>query len=1125
LLTLLLAFAGVAVAQDAELGSGGGSYRWNDFGPSGGTCMDACGPNCTPNNCGEPEQLSVCHPDNANMVVSVTRYTCGTHPACSLHDECLETCRTAQGADYDSIDFFIGECQYKCHEDAADFAYQNTGQDPAATSVVIGSWIHGRNPGARLPVVLPVPVPGAGVPIPVPTPFRMEPPSNTIPWASMVTWDYSMDEPDGMEETESCPECRTCQDGRCKWNEEECGECNDCNDVHMQTLDGLRYNFQAAGEFVLFENDARTMVVQARTSPLNDWVSVNTAAAMMVGSDRVAFYRNETMALRVNGTLTEVANNQTLTLPAGGTIRRSGDRHFVRWPDNSLVMISDQRRFLNVWTHIEDRHRGSLVGLLGDFDGDASNDLFPRGGDALSRRTAWNKEVLYGRYANSWRITHEESLFDYDIGETTETYQLLDFPYGKRSLYDVDRADLEAAEQACLARGLTAPRLLRDCIYDVAMTGDPDFALGYEDLGSPAMAVPPDYFDSVPASNIAISAVRTTGINSDVEVTISGDRLPGDFIAIAPVGATAGEHLASVVATKNRTARLAAPAEVGEYSLRYVRGNDVVSNLPLSVLTVGATLDVPAVAVSGATVEVDWQGPGDRRDYVSVARPSMPVHEFYTFTRPKAGKPLRIKMPTVTGRYQVRYVHGATGTILDYGEIDVEEVIATLEAPGTVISGSLVDVSWTGPGNRQDMIVIVDPSLPDGEQSYGRRGWASQGSPVAVEAPDEPGNYELRYVQEETRRILARRPLEVTAVTATLEAPNSIGSGARIEVTWTGPGNRMDKIVIVDPSLPAEEQSYQRRAWTRQGSPLEVEVPDDPGNYELLYVQGQSNTILARRAFEVTAATATLDAPNSIGSGARIEVAWTGPGNPQDKIVIVDPSLPAEEQSYQRRAWTRQGSPLEVEVPDDPGNYELLYVQGQSNEILARHAFEVTAATATLDATNSIGSGARIEVTWTGPGNRQDMIAIVDPSLPEDEQSYQRRGWTRQGSPLEVEVPDEPGSYELLYVQGQSKTILARHAFEVTAATATLDAPGTAVSGADVAVTWTGPANRQDMIAIVDPSLPEEEQSYQRRGWTRQGSPVAVQAPDEPGTYEIRYVQGQSKTVLARRDLVVTSGQ
>ena len=63
-------------------------------------------------------------------------------------------------------------------------------------------------------------------------------------------------------------------------------------------------------------------------------------------------------------------------------------------------------------------------------------------------------------------------------------------------------------------------------------------------------------------------------------------------------------------------------------------------------------------------------------------------------------------------------------------------------------------------------------------------------------------------------------------------------------------------------------------------------------------------------------------------------------------------------------------------------------------------------------------------------------------------------------------------------------------------------------------VTWTGPDNQGDYIAIAEPGAPGNTKvSY---SWTTQGSPLSVRVPDALGRYELRYIQGQFRTILQR---------
>ena len=107
----------------------------------------------------------------------------------------------------------------------------------------------------------------------------------------------------------------------------------------------------------------------------------------------------------------------------------------------------------------------------------------------------------------------------------------------------------------------------------------------------------------------------------------------------------------------------------------------------------------------------------------------------------------------------------------------------------------------------------------------------------------------LRYVQGHSRRVLVTRPIEVAAVTATLKAPATVSAGAPFPLEWTGPANVKAYVSIATPDQPAGK--YASFRYTRRGSPAKMTAPDQPGSYELRYVQGQSRTILARKRIQV----------------------------------------------------------------------------------------------------------------------------------------------------------------------------------------------------------------------------------------------------------------------------------
>ncbi len=265
---------------------------------------------------------------------------------------------------------------------------------------------------------------------------------------------------------------------------------------------------------------------------------------------------------------------------------------------------------------------------------------------------------------------------------------------------------------------------------------------------------------------------------------------------------------------------------------------------------VGATLQAPASADAGSILKVDWTGPGGDRDYISVAEPDQAPSRYLTYSYLRDGSPARVNLPTEPGSYELRYVqNGDPVKVIVSVPLEVIAVAATLEATPDAPAGSTLKVTWEGPGGDRDFVSIAEPD--QAPSRYLTYGYIRDGNPVDVQVPTAPGSYELRYILNGTpERIIGTETLEVTPVTATLDAPASVAPGGAIRVEWTGPGYRRDYLAI---ALPDERPDrYADYAYARDGTPAELKAPETPGTYELRYVvTGDTNAIVARRTLVV----------------------------------------------------------------------------------------------------------------------------------------------------------------------------------------------------------------------------------------------------------------------------------
>jgi len=528
------------------------------------------------------------------------------------------------------------------------------------------------------------------------------------------------------------------------------------------------------------------------------------------------------------------------------------------------------------------------------------------------------------------------------------------------------------------------------------------------------------------------------------------------------------------------------------------------------------TLSAPKTVVAGDTLQIAWTGATARTDTIGF---TVPRNEAVSGnSADTAQNPASLRAPDKPGAYEIVYQDAGTGRIVARAPIEVTPARATLEAVETITIGGTVEVAWTGPNNPGDFITIVPPAAARAD--YRDFAGTADGSPAKVRVPDRAGTYEIRYVTGQQNEILARRTVVALAARVELFAQDQAPAGAHIAVKWSGaPNNPGDFITIVRPD--ADRSAYTEFFGPRDVDPenAKLRVPPQPGLYEIRYVTAQTNEILARRPVIAAATSATLDAPASAPAGSRIKVTWTGPDNDGDYITVVPPDAPKGQ--YTQYFNTRGLNPddANLPLPTRPGTYEIRYVVGGSDETLARRAITVTAVQATLDAAAAAPAGARIRVKWTGPNNEGDFITVVKPD--EDRGAYTNYFGPKDTDPEDgkVTLPARPGDYEIRYVTGGEARVLARAKVRAEAFAVTIDAPQSVSAGREFEFKWTGPKIADNVFALAKPDADVDAGEVILNADGEED--MRMRAPDQPGTYELRYVVPSLKRVLAKKTIVV----
>ncbi|NEA54273.1 hypothetical protein G3I60_08940 [Streptomyces sp. SID13666] len=243
-------------------------------------------------------------------------------------------------------------------------------------------------------------------------------------------------------------------------------------DPHMTTVDGLHYDLQSAGEFTLAHSDTYGMDVQGRFTPLSSSSSVSTISrvAMEVNEHRVEFTSSQ---LFVDGQVRSLGYGKILSLGEGGyVIHDPNGGYLVLWRGVGGPVLSWKSGSAGLW--VPPSQDGDLTGLFGNGDGNPDNDLRLADGTQLPADTS--PTVLHSDFADSWRISADESLFTYADGQDTSTFTDLTFPSTITTVHDLTPDQVSLASAQCETAGVAPGPAFNSCVLDLALTANTDFA-------------------------------------------------------------------------------------------------------------------------------------------------------------------------------------------------------------------------------------------------------------------------------------------------------------------------------------------------------------------------------------------------------------------------------------------------------------------------------------------------------------------------------------------------------------------------------------------------------------------------------------------------------------------------
>ena len=239
-----------------------------------------------------------------------------------------------------------------------------------------------------------------------------------------------------------------------------------------------------------------------------------------------------------------------------------------------------------------------------------------------------------------------------------------------------------------------------------------------------------------------------------IDVDWVGPLRNGSFVTIAspedPFDVRENTFFSAVgISTGVGSGELATPWALGEYEIRLISGDQILSCKPYTVT--GTDLSAAASGFAGGDVVVDWAGPRRTGAFVTIARPDDPFdireNTFFSVpavsTREGSGN---LSIPWALGDYEIRMIQD--DNILAAIPFTVDSTILTAPASGS--PGETIEVDWQGPTRSGSFVTIASPEDPFDVREptfFSVPGISTGTGTGSLVLPDVPGTYEIRMIQ------------------------------------------------------------------------------------------------------------------------------------------------------------------------------------------------------------------------------------------------------------------------------------------------------------------------------------------------------------------------------------------
>jgi Mg-chelatase subunit ChlD len=210
-----------------------------------------------------------------------------------------------------------------------------------------------------------------------------------------------------------------------------------------------------------------------------------------------------------------------------------------------------------------------------------------------------------------------------------------------------------------------------------------------------------------------VEGPRTVVAGARIAVNWTGPDNQYDRIGIVAVGTPERSRAGKFSAPTggNHPLQLVAPEAPGNYEIRYVTGQnaDTLARALLTITRAEATIEGPRAVEAGSYFKVEWRGPGNDYDHITVAPKDSPEDQWKATSFVGRRSPATLHAPLEAGDYELRYQTGQSQATPARDDLRVTP--AQLE-PGQIrVTASPQRLGAGGAGSAVELIVDASGSM------------------------------------------------------------------------------------------------------------------------------------------------------------------------------------------------------------------------------------------------------------------------------------------------------------------------------------------------------------------------------------------------------------------------------